>query len=149
MQTVCLESKWDFQKFITEVSWRHASSVFSASILRWKRRSSLGGEKIEVTLSNSKSCHRLLISSSHWLQSSSSSQQEELDCRTEIWTSLIVLQGDQGFYNEFNNLGAERIIGHWRVLKNFVGLVIFITIPNGEFLEMESFKPSAYIHIDR
>lgn len=69
----------------------------------------------------------------------------------DLWVSINIapyIKIDQGFYNEFDNLGAERIIGHWRVLKIFVGLVIFITIQNGEFLEMESFKPSAYIHID-
>lgn len=70
MKTVCLKSKWIFQKFITEVGWRHASSVFSASVLRWKRRrSSSGGKKIEVTLSERKSCHQLFIPNSHWLQS--------------------------------------------------------------------------------
>lgn len=64
--------------------------------------------EIEVTLSKSKSCHHLLIHNSQWLQPTSTSLQEKLGCRTEIWTSLIVLQGDQGFYNEFNNLDTEK-----------------------------------------
>lgn len=32
-------------------------------------------------------------------------------------------------------------------LKNVIGLVNFIIIRNGMFLEMESLKPNAYIHI--
>lgn len=125
MRGVCLKSKWVFQKFITKVCWRQGSSVFSACVSRWKKRkNSSGGEKIEGTLSESKSCHRLHIPNSYWLQSTSTSQQEELGCRTEIWTSLIILQGDQGFHNEFNNLDAERIIGHLN-LKKFCWLSKF------------------------
>lgn len=117
MQMMCLEFKWVSPKFITEVSWRHASSVFIASILRWKkRRSSSGREKIEDFIWQQKLPSFTQIQL-HWLQSALTSQQEELGCRIETWTSLIVLQGDQGFHNEFNNLDAKRVIGHQRALK--------------------------------
>lgn len=56
--------------------------------------------------------------------------------------SLMVLQRDQVFHNEFNNLEAERIIGQWRDLKKLCWVGEFYL-----FLEMESLKVSAYIHI--
>jgi hypothetical protein len=89
------------------------SSVFIGSILRWKQ-----GQNLLPYSSNrrkSVSDQRFLSFTSNQLSLTSINfnlSAEKLGWRTEIWISLTVLQGDQGFCTKYNILDIGGITDH-------------------------------------
>lgn len=117
-----------------DAGWRNAWSVYSASVLKGKKRKNLlmWREYRSYLIWEQK------LPSVYWYPPPMDFNQLHLLSRKNLLQDRNLnftnnVKGDQGFHNEFNTSDAETVIGHCRVLNDSLGLVNFIFPTGGKF----------------